>query len=207
MRHWMAVAGAVLVLAASVTAGSQNVTPAEAAERLSGTWAFNRDLSKGFSAPGARPGGPGRGGALFAAAPGLGQGRGGGGTGGQGGAAPTASDMTPEEIAAANAMRQLQQIADVLTIKASADRVTFADARGEREYAIDGKTARITVAGAEVSTKTRWDKATLRQEFSTPQSKLTQAWEVDKDGRLVLIAKVESLRFRTPDQRAVFDRR
>jgi hypothetical protein len=205
MRHWMAVAGAVLLLATGVTAGSQNVTPAEAAERLSGTWAFNRELSKGFSAPGARPGGPGRGGALFAAAPGPGQG--GGGGGGQGGAAQTASDMTPEEIAAANAMRQLQQIADVLAIKATAERVTFADARGERAYAIDGKTARIVVGGADVSTKTRWDKAMLRQEFSTPQSKLTQTWEVDKDGRLVLVAKVESLRFRTPDQRAVFDRR
>lgn len=205
MRHRVAVAGAVLCLTAAASARSQNATPAGAAGRLSGTWVFNRELSKGFSGPGGRPGGTGRGsGALFAAAPVPGQGRGGGG---QGATPQTASDLTPEEIASLNAMRQLQQIADVLTIKAGAERVTFADARGEREYAIDGRTARVTVAGAEVSAKTRWDKATLKQEFATAQSKLTQTWEVDEDGRLILTAKVESLRLRTPDQRAVFDRR
>jgi hypothetical protein len=39
------------------------------------------------------------------------------------------------------------------------------------------------------------------------QSKLTQTWNVDADGRLVLVAKVESLRLVTPEQKAVFDRR
>lgn len=63
------------------------------------------------------------------------------------------------------------------------------------------------VAGTEVSTKTRWDKAVLRQEFSTATSKLTKAWDVDVDGRLVLVARVESLRLRTPEQKAVFDKK
>jgi hypothetical protein len=193
----------VLVLAAlGVSAGAQNPTPAEIAQKLTGTWVLNRELSKGFTAPGARPGGPGRGGAMFAVAPAYGQGRGGGG--GQGAAG--ASDLSPAEIADMNAMRQLQQIAEVITIAAAADQITFTDARGERRYAIDGRSTRVDMAG-EVTVKSRWDKATLRQEFSTAQNKLTQTWSVDENGRMVLLAKLESMRLRTPEQRAVFDRR
>jgi hypothetical protein len=193
----------VLVLAAlGVSAGAQNPTPAEVAQKLTGTWVLNRELSKGFTAPGARPGGPGRGGAMFAVAPAYGQGRGGGG--GQGAAG--ASDLSPAEIADMNAMRQLQQIAEVITIAAATDQITFSDARGERRYAIDGKSTRVDMAG-EVTVKSRWDKATLKQEFSTAQNKLTQTWSVDENGRMVLLAKLESMRLRTPEQRAVFDRR
>ena len=83
----------------------------------------------------------------------------------------------------------------------------FEDARGQRTYAIDGKNAKITVAGADVSAKSRWDKAALKQEFSTPSNKLTQTWDVDENGRLVLVAKVESLKMVTPDQKAVFDKK
>ena len=174
-------------------------TPAENAKKLTGTWVLNRGLSKGFSDPGARPGGPGRGGASFAMAPGAGQGRG-------GGQANAPSDMSPAELADVAAMRQLQQIAEVITIDATAEQISFSDNRGDRRYAIDGKSARVDMPG-EVSVKSRWDKATLKQEFSTVQSKLTQTWSVDDNGRLVLLAKVESLRLRTPEQRAVFDRR
>jgi hypothetical protein len=191
---------ASFTLWSAVTAEKQ--TPAEAADRLTGTWVFNKELSKGFSAPGAPRGGPGRGsGARFSVAPGFGQGRGGGQT------PSSPSDMSPAELAAIAAMRQLQQIADVITIKATPEQVTFTDGRGERQYTIDGKNSRIDVTGAEVTVKSRWDKAVLKQEFSTAQSKLTQTWDVDADGRLVLVAKIESLRMRTPDQRAVFDRR
>jgi len=193
----LAVASAALALSAVVTA--QNRTPAEAAEKLTGTWVFNKELSKGFSTPGARPGGPGRG-ALFAVAPSYGQGRG-------GGQASGAGDLSPAELADIAATRQLQQIADQITIKATADTIAFNDARGEREYAIDGKNVRIKVGDAEVTVKSRWDKGVLKQEFSTTQNKLTQTWDVEKDGRLVLVAKLESLRLRTPDQRAVFDRK
>jgi hypothetical protein len=195
---------AVAVSAAALTLGpvvaAQKQTPADAAQALTGTWVLNKELSKGFSTPGARPGGPGRG-ALFAVAPAFAQGRG----GGQGANAP--SDMSPAELADIAAMRQLQQIAEVITIAASADRVQFTDARGERQYALDGKNVRLDFPGAEVTVKSRWDKAVIKQEFSTAQTKLTQTWTVDENGRLVLVAKVESLRLRTPDQRAVFDRR
>jgi hypothetical protein len=178
---------------------AENQAPADTAQKLSGTWTLNRELSKGFSAPGQRPGGPGRGGALFAVSPGFGQGRGGGGQTGPG-------DLSPAEIADINAMRQLQQLAEVITIAATADQISFTDARGERRYAIDNKSTRLDMPG-DVSVKTRWDKATVKQEFSTAQSKLSQTWSVDENGRLVMLAKVESLRLRTPEQRAVFDRK
>ena len=127
---------------------------------------------------------------------------------GQGGTAPNdASDLSAAELAAMAAMRELQQLAPVITIKATPEQIVFEDARGERSYALDGKTVKITVAGAEVSTKSRWDKAVLKQEFSTAQSKLTQTWDIDENGRLVLVAKVESLKLVTPDQKAVFDRK
>ena len=67
--------------------------------------------------------------------------------------------MTAAERAAMMAMRELQQVAETITIKATADQVVFEDARGQRTYAIDGKNAKITVAGADVSAKSRWDKA------------------------------------------------
>ena len=179
-------------------------TSADAAAQLSGTWKLNRELSPGFRGPGGRRGGPGGGGAArFVVAPGSAMQRKLGG----GDSPTTNADRTPEEIASMAAMRELQQLADEITINATADRVTFTDVRGERSYSTDNKSAKITVAGADVSTKTKWDKTTLKQEFSTASSKLTQTWEVDGDGRLVLIAKVESLRLRTPDQRAVFDRK
>jgi hypothetical protein len=115
--------------------------------------------------------------------------------------------MTAAERAAMAAMRELQQLAETITIKATTDQIVFEDARGQRSYAIDNKNAKITVAGADVNAKSRWDKAALRQEFSTPSSKLIQTWDVDENGRLVLTAKVESLRMVTPDQKAVFDKK
>jgi hypothetical protein len=193
-------AGVAVVSAAGVAAQRG---PADVAARLSGTWTINRELSPGFRSPGGKPG-PGRGGlggARFAVAGSfVGQGRGGGGQTGP-------SDLSPEELAAQAAMRQLQLLADEIRIDATADKVTFTDARGERTYAVNGKNAKIMVGASEVETKSRWDKETLKQEFSTVQAKLTQTWSVDADGRLVLIAKLESLRLRTPEQKAVFDKK
>ena len=202
-RHARAVAvlvGAALALA-GVTAGAkaQNLSPAEAATRLSGTWVLNKELTSGFRAPGG-PRGGGRGGGLrMAMAPAFAQGR--------QSSASDASDLSPAEAAAMTAMRELQQLAQVITIKATPEQVVFEDARGQRSYTLDGKNVKVTVAGAEVSTKSRWDKSVLKQEFSTASSKLTQTWDVDENGRLVLIAKVESLRLKTPDQKAVFDKK
>ncbi len=133
-RAWC-VAGLAMAVAAGSHVIAQKLTPVEAAARLSGTWTFNAGLSKGFNAPGApRGGGPARGGALYAIASSPAQRGGGGGQSGP-------SDLSPAELAAQAAMRQLQQLADEITIDASVERVTFRDARGERIYTVDGKNA------------------------------------------------------------------
>lgn len=200
LRPVLALCAAGIVLVSSAATTAQKPTAADAAARLSGVWTLNRELSPGFRAPGGRRGG---GAALrFSAAPSfVPQGR------GRGDSAAGPSDLSPAELAAMAAMRELQQIAEEIKIDATAERVTFTDVRGERTYTTDGKNAKITVAGADVTAKSRWDKTVLKQEFSTASTKLTQTWDVDADGRLVLIAKVESLRLRTPDQKAVFDRK
>jgi len=202
MRAVVTLVGTALTIAGvTAGAGAQKLSPSEAATRLSGTWVLNQELTSGFRAPGGRGGG--RGGSLrMAVAPAFGQR---GGTGPS--TASDATDLSPAERAAMAAMRELQQLAEIITIKATPEQVMFEDARGQRSHVLDGKAVKITLAGTEVSTKSRWDKAVLKQEFSTAQSKLTQTWEVDANGRLVLVAKVESLRLRTPDQKAVFDRK
>src|SRR5438094_5402210 len=130
---------ALMVLAADLSAHAQKLAPQDLAGRLSGTWVVNRELSTGFRTPGRR-GGPSttlRPGALFAVAAAPQRPRGGGGRD----SGPTdPSDLTPEQRAAQAAMRQLQQIAERIVIKASAEAVTFSDTRGERTFAIDDKT-------------------------------------------------------------------
>lgn len=182
-------------------ASAQKVSPADLAAKLSGTWVLNRELSPGFRAPGRRGGG---GSPLFATAALVGQrgGRGGGGAGG----ASDASDLTPQQLAEQAAMRQLQQITEKIVITASAETVTFADTRGERTYAINDKSTKIEVGGAQVNVKSKWDKNVLKQEFSNTQAKLIETWSLDEAGRLVLTAKVESMTLLTPEQKAVFDR-
>ena len=189
------VLGHVAVAGRALEAGQ----PADGAAKLSGDWVLNRELSTGFGPAGR---GRGRGGALFAIATGA-QGRRGGG--GEGGA--DQSDLTPEQRAEQAAMRQVQQIADRMTIKASADSVTFIDSRGERTFAINDKTSTLDVGGSPVKVKSKWDKRVLKQEFSNTQAKLVETWAVDEADRLVLTAKVESLNLVTPDRKAVFDRR
>jgi hypothetical protein len=194
----LAVGAMMVVLSQGVSA--QKASPADLAGKLSGTWVLNRELSPGFrAAPGRRGGG---GGAFFAAAGLAGQR---GGRGGAGGGSD-ATDLTPQQLAEQAAMRQLQQITETVVITASAETVTFADSRGERTYSINDKSTKIEVAGASVNVKSKWDKTVLKQEFSNTQAKLIETWGLDEAGRLVLIAKVESMTLLTPEQKAVFDR-
>ena len=188
-------------LSAALLAGVFAQGPQELAEKLSGTWVMNRDLSTGFAAPARGRGGEprlSRSRALFAtAAPAQ---RGGGGGGGD------ASDLTPEQRAEQAAMRQLQQIESRITIKASATEVTFIDSRGEQTFAINDKAATVLKASAPVKVKLKWDKQALRQEFSNSQARLVQTWSLDGANHLVMTAKIESLTLLTPERRAVFDR-
>lgn len=195
--------GATTALADISGLAPQKLTSADAAAKLTGTWKLNRELSPKVTAPG---GGGRRGGAAFAIrAPIAQRGGGGGGRGGDaGGSSP--QDLTPEELAGQAALRQLQQVAETMTVDASADKVTFKDARGERTYAIDDKTTKLEVSGATLLVRSKWDKLTLRQEFSNPTRKLIQTWDVDESGRLVLKVRLESMTLMTPDVRAVFDR-
>ena len=180
---------------------AQKASPADVATGMSGTWKLNRDLSDSLSAPGR---GGGRGGALFAMASPVAQR---GGRGGGGGASPTSSaDLTPEELAAQAAIRQLQAVPEVITIKAAADSVSFSDARGERTYPANGKKITVDIGAAKVNVKTGWDKSSLKQEFSTPKANLTQVWQVDDSNHLVLKTKVESLTMVSREVKTVFDK-
>jgi len=190
---------AMIVAIGVPMASAQKAPVADAAAKLSGTWKLNRELSPQVQP--ARGGGAGRRGApAFALAgmvPQRGGGRGGGGD---------ASDLTPEQRAAQAALATLQQVAETVTITASADSVTISDGTGERSYAVDGKNSKINIGGAEIGAKSRWDKLTLRQEFSNFERKLIKTWEVDENGRLVLKVRVESMTLNTADVKAVFDR-
>ena len=202
-----AAAGIGLAVAVGALGGwQQKPTTADVAARLTGTWKINRELSPSIAAPARGRGGPG-GRPGYAIAPAAFQRGGGRGGGGLGGGAPTTSaDLTPDELAAQAAMRQLQQIPEVITIKASPESVAFTDVRGERTYPVNDKNVKLEMNGTTVNVKTKWDKLALKQEFSTPQRRLVQSWEIDQNGRLVLKLRVESMTMSSTDARAVYDR-
>jgi hypothetical protein len=167
---------------------AQKTTPADLAARLTATWKVNRDLSPSLG--GAR----GRAGAALASGPRLQLAsfqR--GGRGGGGAEISTPQELTPEQIAARNAVRQLQQIPETLKIVATPEQVTFTEARGVSSYPINSKNVKLQIGEAKVDAKTRWDKDALRQEFNAYQQKLTRTWSVDENGRLVLNLLVESM--------------
>jgi len=171
--------------------------------KLTGTWVLNRELSPGLSPGRGRQGGGASQRPLYAVGA-AGAFQRGGGRGGGGGS--DASDLTPEQRAARAAMAQLEQISERITIKATADSVTLTDGRGEQTFAVNDKTSSIDVAGSPIKVKSKWDKQTLKQEFSSPEAKLVETWSVDGSDHLVLTAKVESLT-RTLDRKIVYDRR
>ena len=205
---------APLALAALLLAGpglatprTQGGAPADLAAKISGRWRLNQSLSPGLAEPPARgrSGGAGRG-ALFAvAAPAFQRGgRGGGGGGASGGGAD--SPIMSEEVAAQAALDIIQQIPSELTITAGADSVEFVEPRGPSQFKIDGKNATVEVPGGRIKVKSRWDRGTLRQEFSSAQRTLKRSWSIDDQAHLVLTQHIESINVMTKDARAVFDR-
>lgn len=197
------VVAATALLLAWTGVQAQKITSADVAASLTGTWKVNRDLSDPLSDPvrGGR-----RGGALFATAL-VGQ-RGGRGNGGGGGAEDptTNADLTPEELAAQAAIRELQRVAEIITITAAADSVSFSEARGEQTYPVNGKKVSVDIAGAKVNVKSSWDKNALKQQFSTAKATFTETWQVDQTNRLVLKAKLESLSMVSKEVKTVFDK-
>jgi hypothetical protein len=201
---WLAVAFAA-ACSLTVVVEAQKAPAADVVAKFTGTWKLNRELSPSVGAP-AR-GRSGRSGPALAIA-GTPFQRGGGGRGGGGGGdtPATAGDLTPDVLAGQAAMRVLQQLSETVTIKASPESVSFSDGRGEQTYSLDGKNGKTDVNGTPVAVKSRWDKQTMRQEFTTPQMKLTRTWEVDENGRLVLKVRVESMTMNSSDAKAVYDR-
>jgi hypothetical protein len=191
----------------------QKATPADVAASLTGTWKVNRDISDPLSDPirGGRRGALPRAsqsesrGTLFAKTVPVVQ-RGGRGGGGGGDTPTTNTDLTPEELAAQAAIRELQRVAEIITIKATADSVSFSEGRGERTYPVNGKKVTLDVAGANVNVKSNWDKNALKQQFSTAKATFTETWQVDQTNRLVLKAKLESLTMVSKEVRTVFDK-
>jgi len=205
---------APLALAALLLAGpgratprTQGGAPADLAAKISGRWRLNQSLSPGLAEPPARgrSGGAGRG-ALFAvAAPAFQRGgRGGGGGGASGGGAD--SPIMSEEVAAQAALDIIQQVPPELTITAGADSVEFVEPRGQSQFKIDGKNATVGVPGGTIKVKSRWDRGTLRQEFSSAQRTLKRSWSIDDQAHLVLTQHIESINVMTKEARAVFDR-
>jgi hypothetical protein len=176
---------------------------AAAAARLSGRWKLNVELSPGLASPG--PAGPGRrgGGALFstAAAPQRG-GR------GVGPAEPAIEMplMTAEEAAAQKALSIIRQVPPEFTIEATPTEMKTIEPRGESVFKIDGKNATVAVPDATIKVKSRWDRTTLRQEFSSAMLTLKRSWSIDANGRLVLRQHSESIRGSTKETEAFFDR-
>jgi hypothetical protein len=200
VRARFVIAAAASIAVAWTGLHAQKSAPGDLAASLSGTWKLNRELSDSISQPGR--GGRRGGGALFAVAPGAAQrGRGGGGD-----SAATSADMTPEELAAQAAIRQLEGIPEVITIKATPESVSFSDSRGERTYPVNGKKVTTDIGAAKVNVKNSWDKSSLKQEFSTPKTNLTQTWQVDESQHLVLKTKVESLTMVSKEVKTVFDK-
>jgi len=205
---------APLALAALLLAGpglatprTQGAAPADFASKISGRWRLNPSLSPGLAEPPARgrSGGAGRG-ALFAvAAPAFQRGgRGGGGGGASGGGAD--SPIMSQEVAAQAALDIIQQVPPELTITAGADSVEFVEPRGPSQFKIDGKNATVGVPGGTIKVKSRWDRGTLRQEFSSAQRTLKRSWSIDDQAHLVLTQHIESINVMTKEARAVFDR-
>jgi hypothetical protein len=196
------VALVVCVCAAGV--GAQGGA-AETAARMTGTWKINRELSTGIGDSGPGDGRRGRrgGGPAFQIAAQRGGGRGGGGSADSG----ERPSLTSTEASAQAALMTIQQLPAELTITATPAEITILEPRGSSQFRIDNKSADIEVpGGATIKVKSRWDRTTLRQEFSSVQRVLKRSWAVDGNGRLIVKQRVESIDFVSKEAEAVFDR-
>jgi hypothetical protein len=192
-----------LIATAIVAAAALQSSPsADIAARMTGRWTLNTHLTDQAAGRGGRGGG-----AAFALAPGAGQrgGRGGGGNVAE--PPPQMPGLTPAEGAAQRALGVVQQVPREITITATATTITFVEPRGDSVFQIDGKNAAIEVPGGTIKVKSKWDRAGLRQEFSSTQRVLHRIWSVDASGRLlVLKQRLEGIGLSGKETQAVFDR-
>jgi hypothetical protein len=180
----------------------------ELAAKMTGSWRLNKELSPNLSNPGRGREGRRGTGPSFAVMPIAAQ-RGGRGGGGGGGGAESGADMSnlvPAEAAAQAALSIIQQVPLELTIEATPAEIKVIEPRGQSVFRIDGKSTPIEVPGGTIKVKSKWDKASLRQEFSSTQRMLLRSWSVDSNGRLVLAEHIESVAFKSKETQAVFDK-
>jgi hypothetical protein len=111
-----------------------------------------------------------------------------------------------EEVAAQAALSIVQQVPEEMTIAATAESIEFIEPRGRSVFKTDTKNTTVEVPGGSIRVKSRWDRATLRQEFSSAQRTLKRSWSIDEQNHLVLTQHIESISLMTKDARAVFDR-
>jgi hypothetical protein len=202
---------AAMVLLAGQAPGAviiQTPNVQELASKMTGSWRVNKELSPGLSNSGrGREGRRGMGptfGVMLIAAQRGGRGGGGGGGGAESGA--NMAPLVPAEVAAQAALSIIQQVPLELTIEATPAEIKVTEPRGQSVFRIDGKNAPIEVPGGTIKVKSKWDKASLRQEFSSTQRMLVRSWSVDSNGRLVLAEHIESVTFKSKETQAVFDK-
>jgi hypothetical protein len=203
MRTHIAIISTTILALTTLSAYAQKTPAVETAQRISGTWTINRDLSPAFK-PSGRSGG--RAGGVAYAIGGLAAQRGGRSNPASGPTPSAPGDLTPTERAELDAMQHIEQIAPTITITATAERFSVVDPRGEQTCAIDGRTAKLTMFGATISTKCHWNKQAVQQEFSTTRTKLTRTWSLDESGHLVVKTRTEGLGERAVEAAAVYDR-
>jgi hypothetical protein len=205
------VAAGMLIAGASPLVSGQKASAADVASRMTGSWTINWRLSS--APPGSRQGGRLDGTAAQdprfqrgatpppSVPPGV-------------RANPTnteptpdkGSDLTPAERAERSAMRRIQEVPPVITVTATADRVTIEDERGEQSCACNGKTEKVRLFSVYMDVQCKWDKDRLRQEYATTRSKLIRIWSLDAAGHLVLKARVEGISESTPEVTTIYDR-
>ncbi len=186
----------------------QSLSVPELAARMTGSWRVNKELSPGLSNSGRGREGRRGPGPSFGVMPVAAQ-RGGRGGGGGGGGAESGADMSnlvPAEAAAQAALSIIQQVPLELTIEATPAEIKVIEPRGQSLFRIDGKSTAIEVPGGTIKVKSKWDKASLRQEFSSTQRMLLRSWAVDSNGRLILAEHIESVVFKSKETQAVFDK-
>ncbi len=200
----LTVCAASLAIGMTSINAEQKTSTTDAAQRMSGTWTINTDLSPSFKPSGRSGGRSGRSSYAIAS---MGMQRGRGNNPGAEATPSAPGDLTPAERAEQNAMHLAAQIAPTFTIKATEDVFSVVDSRGEHTCAINDKSAKHDVFGAPINEKCRWNKLSVQQELSTTRSKLTRTWSVDDAGHLVVKTRMEGLGERVVEAAAIYDRK
>jgi hypothetical protein len=172
----------VCLVALQSPAGAQ--APASApAQRVSGVWALNKDLStKPASLPRQNPQGGDRGGGGGRRG-GFGGGRMGGGRSGGG------RSSGRDAITAMSLIRELGLSPEQLTIVLHDAALTITDSDGvSRKFAVDGKSEKVAIGGDSIDVKSRWHDEAIEQEFKIGSTKLVRLIETTTDGHQLVIS-------------------